>query len=404
MTSLTESASQVGAANVLSVGSRAPSIKVEDWLRGHPVTKFEPGKVYIVEFWATWSGACIASMANLVILQDKYRNNGVEVVGIAAHEQALTADEARASLDAWLTKSVPKLNHAIAFDYAGEMSKLWMDPSFSVGIPTSFVVDRDGRLAFIGHPTQLDNALPKILNGSWAVSDEAKALDAASLNTGRRRKRELSKKRALVEPIFARLDPAIKSKDWAAALSAVEEALGAMPDEVAFRGLHAELLLHKIRDMGAGLPVLRQLVRDAIEKKSVVWMSVAIRQLFDPAKDYFGFPHAERFAMGKDLSEHILAANPPQGSEGAKFLSYGAVAQYYYETGKRGRAIELVEAALKWLDAAPASDVAKRDVVQCSLQALASYRSEKLCYEKCCSAAQNAAPEKPEPRSPREAA
>ncbi|WP_354126608.1 TlpA disulfide reductase family protein [Bradyrhizobium sp. RT9b] len=353
MTSVTESASQVGAANVLSVGSRAPSIIVEDWLRGQPVTKLEPGKVYIVEFLATWCGTCIASMPNLVILQDKYRNNGVEVLGIAAHEQASTADEARTSLDAWLTKSVPNLNYAIAFDYASEMSKLWMDPSFSVRIPTSFVVGRDGRLAFIGHSTQLDNALPKVLNGSWTVSDEAKALDAKRINTGRRRKRELSQKRALVE---------------------------------------------------AGLPVLRQLVRDAIDKKSVVWMSVAIRQLFDPAKDYSGFPHAERFAMGKDLSEHILAANPPQGSEGATFLSYGAVAQYYYETGKRDRAIELGELALKWLDAATASVRAKRDVVQCSLQALASYRSEKLCYEECCSAPQNTAPKKPEPRLPREAA
>lgn len=404
MTSATESASQVGAEKVLRVGSPAPSIKVEDWLRGQPVTKFEPGKVYIIEFCATWCGPCIASMLNLVILQSKYRSNGVEVVGIAAHEQASTADEARASLDAWLTKSLPNLNFAIAFDYSGEMNKLWMDPSFSVGIPSSFVVDRDGRFAFIGHPTQLDNALPKVLNGSWALSDEAKALDAERITTGRRRKRELSQKRALAEPIFARLEAAMNSKDWAAALSGVEEALAAMPDDVTFRGLHAELLLHKIRDMRTGLAVLRQLVRDAIDKKSVVWMSVAIRQLFDPAKDYSGFPHAERFAMGRDLSKHILAANPPQGSEGAKFLSYGAVAQYYYETGNRDRAIELVEVALKWLDAAPASDVAKRDLVQCSLQALASYRSEKLCNEECCSTPQNTAPEKPQPGSPREAA
>ncbi|ESY90540.1 hypothetical protein X738_30195 [Mesorhizobium sp. LNHC209A00] len=39
---------------MLRMGSPAPSIKVEDWLRGEPVSDFQPGKVYIVEFWATW--------------------------------------------------------------------------------------------------------------------------------------------------------------------------------------------------------------------------------------------------------------------------------------------------------------------------------------------------------------
>ncbi|WP_342633869.1 hypothetical protein [Mesorhizobium kowhaii] len=51
-------------------------------------------------------------------------------------------------MDAWLTERFPNLNYRIAFDYAGEMNGLWMKASSSLGIPTSFVVDRDGHIAF----------------------------------------------------------------------------------------------------------------------------------------------------------------------------------------------------------------------------------------------------------------
>ncbi|ESX42586.1 hypothetical protein X762_29580 [Mesorhizobium sp. LSHC426A00] len=34
----------------LQMESPASSIQVEDWLRGEPLTNFQPGKVYIVDF------------------------------------------------------------------------------------------------------------------------------------------------------------------------------------------------------------------------------------------------------------------------------------------------------------------------------------------------------------------
>ncbi|TGR95161.1 TlpA family protein disulfide reductase, partial [Mesorhizobium sp. M1C.F.Ca.ET.188.01.1.1] len=124
---------------MLQIESPAPSIQAETWLRGEPLTSFEPGKVYIVEFWATWCGSCVDGMPHLMQLQEKYRESGVEIVGVAASERAPTADEARSTLDAWLTEKFPNLNYRIAFDSTGEMDKLWMEPSFSFWIPTSFV-------------------------------------------------------------------------------------------------------------------------------------------------------------------------------------------------------------------------------------------------------------------------
>ncbi|MER9196919.1 TlpA family protein disulfide reductase [Mesorhizobium australicum] len=361
---------------MVRMGSPAPSIKVEDWLRGEPVADFQPGKVYIVEFWATWCKLCAAEMLELMQLQEKYNDSGLEVVAVAANEDAPTAVEARTNLKAWLTEKCSHLNYRIAFDHTGEMNKLWRDPSFSVGIPTSFVVDRDGNIAFIGPPSQLDEILPKVLNGSWRISNKAKAADTERIA----RSEPMAREQALKQPIDDRFWAAVKLEDWKTVLWAIEEGIALMPDDINFRLAHAHLLLHKIQDMWTGLPVMRQLVRDAIGKTSKDWMVSALDLLFHPANDHSRLPSTERFAMGKELSEHILALNPPQ-DDSPKFRSYPAVARYYHENGNNDRAIELVELALTSLDGPePIPAELKNQHLPDLLQALAKYRGvNSLC-------------------------
>ncbi|WP_032936538.1 alkyl hydroperoxide reductase, partial [Mesorhizobium sp. WSM3626] len=318
-------------------------------------------------------------------LQEKYKDRGLEVVGVAASERAPTADEARTKLDAWLTENCSYLNYRIAFDFKGEMGKLWMEPSLSLGIPTSFVVDRDGAIAFIGHPMDLAKVLPKVINGSWRTSKQAKAGDAKRIAEGEASMRE----RALKKPILEKFRAASEAQDWTTARSAIDEGVALLPDDLNLRLLQAHLLLHEIRDMRAGLPVIQLLVRDAIEKNSDLWLGQVLQQLFHPGRDNSHLPSAERFAMGKELSEHILALNPPEGEVDLKFLHCPALGQYFYETGDKDRAIELVEVTMKSLaDWQDGSDELKQQLGPGLLQALANYKGEKVCSGDLCATPQ----------------
>jgi len=351
---------------VLRMESPAPVLKVQDWVRGESLANFQRGKVYILDFWATWCGPSVSAMPSLIELQEKYKGSGVEVLAVAADEEAATAEEVRAYLDAWFTDKFPKLNFRVGLDCTGEMKNLWMEPSFSFGIPSSFVVDRDSRIAFIGHPAELDDVLPKVLDGSWRTSDQAKAADRKWIGRGRE------------EMFLSKASQAIKTEDWKTALSVIEEAIALMPDSIQLRAAHADTLLHKMRDMHTGLPVLRQLVRDAIDRNAENWLLAAMNQLSNPAYDYTGFPSVERFAMGKELSEHILALK--ELKDHVKAYSYQLVARYCHESGNKARAEELLALALKLVDGLYLADNIKQRWLTDLLQTLASYRGQKVCY------------------------
>ncbi|MET4278907.1 MULTISPECIES: TlpA disulfide reductase family protein [unclassified Bradyrhizobium] len=369
----------------LCIESAAPSLKVENWLRGERLTNFEPGKVYIVEFWASWCDPCVKAMPHLIELQAKYKAEGLEVIAVAAYEKAPTADEARAKLDAWLTEKFSNLNYRIGFDSTREMNKLWMDASSSTGVPRSFIVDRDGHIAFIGDPPDIDHVLPKIINGTWRSSDEAKAADAKRIAEDQRFARFYSIQRTIRS--------AKKAKDWPAALSAAEEGIAMMPDDRHFREIQAGLLL-QMRDTATGFQVLRQLVQDAIEKRSdaVLGLIAVMEELFDPENDKAHLPRAERFAIGREVSEHILNSVQDSGD----FASYRVVAQYYYESGDKQRAIELIERAMAWVnDPQIVPEATRQHYMPRLLQTLANYRGEKACCSGSCSVPQEKSPGAP---------
>src|SRR5687768_5544401 len=146
-------------AQDLTLGSKAPALSVEEWLKGSAVTAFQPGEIYVVEFWATWCPPCRTSIPHLTELQNKYTKNKVHILGIAGSERAKTPEEAREVLAKFVEERGDTMAYAVAYDTDKSMSKDWMQPAKQGGIPTAFVVDGTGTIAWIGHPMKMDEPL-----------------------------------------------------------------------------------------------------------------------------------------------------------------------------------------------------------------------------------------------------
>ncbi len=169
------------ATDVLTIGSDAPALNVEHWVQDgsgkfKPVTKFEKGKVYVVEFWATWCGPCIASMPHLAELQKEYADKGVQLISISDEdlktvetflERPVPGEEADSAEGEKKTYRELTSTYCLTTDPDQSSSEDYMRAAGQNGIPTSFVVGKDSKIEWIGHPMELDAILKAVVEDSW---------------------------------------------------------------------------------------------------------------------------------------------------------------------------------------------------------------------------------------------
>ncbi len=158
----------------LGIGDPAPKMSDVKWLKGDAVTSFEPKKVYVLEFWATWCGPCISAMPHLSELQAQYKSQGLVVVGVTTDEPKNNSAE---KVKEFLTKKGGRMRYTVALCENEDTDAAYMKAAKQDGIPCSFVIDGMGKIAYIGHPMNLDDVLPKVINGTWKGQADADALD-----------------------------------------------------------------------------------------------------------------------------------------------------------------------------------------------------------------------------------
>ncbi|MCC6675994.1 MAG: redoxin family protein [Phycisphaerales bacterium] len=160
------------AAAKLALGDKAPPLAAEKWIKGEPITGFEKGKVYVVEFWATWCGPCKTSIPHLTELQKKYKDKDVRIIGANVWEQY--NDKTLEKVEKFVADFGEKMEYTVAYDGKSKtIDKAYMKAAGQDGIPTAFIVDREGRVAYIGHPMEMDEPLAKIVDGKFDI-DAAK--------------------------------------------------------------------------------------------------------------------------------------------------------------------------------------------------------------------------------------
>lgn len=174
-------AKKVEEKKVLKAGDRAPEFKVEKFVKGEPITGFEKGHVYVVEFWATWCGPCVKAFPHLTELQKEYKDQGVTIIGTNVWETKSYDDATYAKVEKFVADKGDIMGYTVAYDGAGQhMTKEWMEAAGQNGIPAAFVIDKEGKIAWIGHPMQLDYVLPSVVDGSW-TPEKGEALIAKQM-------------------------------------------------------------------------------------------------------------------------------------------------------------------------------------------------------------------------------
>ncbi|MEZ5966438.1 MAG: redoxin family protein [Planctomycetota bacterium] len=149
---------------VLEIGVEAPALRGLTWLQGEPVT-VEKGKVLVVEFWATWCSVCRVSIPTLTRLQ-RSDDGDVRVVGIASAR----FESGRERVESFVAQWKPRIGYAIAWDGQSTAAVDWLDAAGQRGLPVTFVVGRDRRVAWIGTPTDgLSDVVSRIAAGAFDI-------------------------------------------------------------------------------------------------------------------------------------------------------------------------------------------------------------------------------------------
>ncbi|HUL51223.1 MAG TPA: TlpA disulfide reductase family protein [Candidatus Nitrosotalea sp.] len=96
------------------------------------------GKIVVVDFWASWCGPCKESFPVMEELHLRFNTRGLVIL-------AVNVDESRAAMEEFLRE------HPVTFNVVRDSKKALVRAVNFQSMPSSFILDADGRVHSIYH-------------------------------------------------------------------------------------------------------------------------------------------------------------------------------------------------------------------------------------------------------------
>ncbi|MCH8053700.1 MAG: redoxin domain-containing protein [Planctomycetes bacterium] len=191
-------------------GEPAPPLAIKRWVLGEPVRVVGQASdnIYVVAFWATWAKPSTESLLTLAGIQRKFKESNIRVIAIS--------DEPVERVEAFV-KNYPefsKLNLRIAVDNDSNTTISYMKAAGRRPLPHVFVINKEGILAWQGHPLEAKAVIEKVIDGSYKI----------------RRPGEPPEPEYADPELVKKIEEAEKAENWSTALDLANELLAKFPD------------------------------------------------------------------------------------------------------------------------------------------------------------------------------